>query len=77
MKTLDFKFWKYFIPIFGMGYLIWYGIMTVFKGYGENLNRKGHNLNPFAYLGFILYASVHVYGTALLIAWILSLTGVI
>lgn len=78
MKTLEFKLWKYFTPIFGIFYLLWYGwIIVIKKKYKDGMNEKMGDKHPIFYPMFILYATVHIYGLAFLVAWILSLTGVI
>lgn len=78
MKTLEFKFWKYFIPIFGLFYLLLYGYITVIKKkYEDSLHEKIDNLHPFQYIGFILYSTIHIYSIAFLLVLILSLIGII
>ena len=78
MKTLEFKLWKWFIPLFGLFYLMWYGWITVIKKkYKDGMNEKINDLHPLAYLGFMFYTFVHVYAPAFLIAWIMTLIGII
>ena len=78
MKTLNFKFWKYFIPIYGFGYLLWYGHVTTRKKnrYKGDLD-KVYDHSILFYLLFICYSTVHVIGFGLLCGWIASLTGLI
>jgi hypothetical protein len=77
MKTLEFKVWKWFIPVFGLFYIMWYGWITIIKKKYESDIDKLHLIHPLAFYGFIFYGYVHIYGTAFLGALVLSLTGVI
>jgi hypothetical protein len=78
MKKLKFKLWLWFVPIVGIIYLIWYGYVVVIqKKHKDGMNDLNIDRIGFYHILFVLYATVHIYSIAFLIAWILSLIGVI
>ncbi len=77
MKTLEFKVWQYFIPTYGLFYFLWYTWVTLhIEKYKTDIH-KLYKWHPLAYVGFIFYNFVHVWGFAFLVAWILTFFGVI
>jgi hypothetical protein len=76
-KRLDFKFWKYFIPGFGLFYLLWCGYLVGWKNYEDDVNEKANNLNVFQYIAFIFYSSIHLFTISFSVAWLLSIFGLI
>ena len=73
--TKEFKIWKWFIPAFGLFYLLWYGVITI-KKYDSDINKVYDKSLGFI-IFFYLYMLVHIYGMAFFVAWMLSLLGII
>ena len=79
-KILEFKLWKWFIPIFGLFYLIWFGWVTII---GKRVGGRSVDIafgdidNAVIAVLAQLYVVVHVYSFAIFLSWILSIFGVI
>lgn len=79
---MKFNLKKWFIPIFGLFYLIWFGwVTTIGKRevkYEDNVDYAFGKINNVVLAVFAqLYAIIHVYGFAILLAWFLSLIKII
>ena len=79
---MKFKLWKWFIPIFGLFYLIWFGwVTTIGKrtvNYEDNVDYTFGKINNVVVAVLAqLYVIIHIYSFAILLAWILSLFKII
>lgn len=72
MKELNFKFSLYFLPAFGLIYVIWYGFKTVFGKSVDNMYKKLNKRSELFYLLFILYMYVHIVTISLIIFLIIK-----
>lgn len=76
-KTFKFKVWKWFIPIFGLFYFIWYAYQVKINKKYDEINDAIINYNTWQTGLFVFYASVHSYSIAFFVAWILSIFNII
>lgn len=74
---MKFKLWKWFIPIFGLFYLVWFGWVTAIRKrpvhYVDNVDYVFGKINNVVLAVLAqLYVIIHVYSLGILLAWLLS-----